>query len=223
MPVASTPVRFRFKKAWQVLCPTRINDGPSLGGARAVWQSGDLTAAEDPTVHMKLTATLAAAIALAGCATPTRQQQAAVDLQNDGIAKTCTPSAVDLAAATPATIAMTNDGWCGVFTAEKDGQPFNFGLVKTRPSHGRVYIQKIGAQTRVEYTPNAGYVGADSFAVALASRTQGTPDTALRVAVTVTQGDAPPATAASSAAPSRASTPNRAAAPTRAPARKRNP
>ena len=174
-------------------------------------------------MHIKLTATLAAAIALSGCATTTKVQQQAMDLQNDGIAKTCTPSPVDLAATTPATIAMTNDGWCGVFTAEKDGQPFNYGLVKTRPSHGRVYIQKVGAQTRVEYTPNAGYVGQDNFVVALASRTQGAPDVALPVAVTVTQGEGQPAATPSTAASRPTPAPPRAAVPARTPAKKRTP
>ena len=141
-------------------------------------------------MHIKLIATLAATIALTSCAkTPPPAQT--VDLQNEGLAKTCTPSAVDLAAAAPATIAMTNDGWCSVVTAEKDSRPFKFGLVKTRPAHGRVYIQPVNGQTRVEYTANAGYVGSDSFMVALASRTAGAPDTPLRVDVAVTQGEGP--------------------------------
>ena len=140
-------------------------------------------------MHIKLIATLAAAIALSGCAAKAPPAAQAVDLQNEGIAKTCTPSAVDLAPPSTATIAMTNDGWCSVVTAEKDGQPFKFGLVKTRPAHGRVYIQPVNGQTRVEYTANAGYVGSDSFTVALASRTAGAPDTPLRVDVAVTQGE----------------------------------
>ncbi len=140
-------------------------------------------------MHIKLIATLAAAIALSGCAAKAPPAPPAVDLQNEGIAKTCTPSAVDLAAAAPATIAMTNDGWCGVVTAEKDGQPFKLGLVKTRPAHGRVYIQPVNGQTRVEYTANAGFVGSDNFTVALVSRTANTSDTPLRVDVAVTQGE----------------------------------
>lgn len=167
-------------------------------------------------MNIKLIATLAAGVALAGCATKTPPaEQAAVDLQNDGIAKTCTPSAVDLSAAAPATIDMTNDGWCGVFTADKDGQPFSLGLVKTRPSHGRVYIQPIGRQTRIEYTPNNGYVGADAFAVSLRSRTAGGPDSALTVNVAVAQGERPAVTAPP------ATTTRKPAPPTRNPARRR--
>lgn len=166
-------------------------------------------------MNIKLIATLATGVALAGCAVKTPPAEQAVDLQNDGIAKTCTPSAVDLSATTPATIAMTNDGWCGVFTADKDGQPFSLGLVKTRPSHGRVYIQPIGRQTRVEYTPNTGYVGADSFAVSLRSRTAGVPDNALTVNVTVAQGERPAVTAPP------ATTTRKPTPPARTPARKR--
>jgi len=168
-------------------------------------------------LHTKLIATLAAAIALSGCATkPAPTEQAAVDLQNEGIAKTCTPSTVDPTAATPATIAMTNDGWCDVFVTEKDKQPFSLGLVTTRPAHGRVYIRPVNQQTRIEYTANAGYVGPDSFTVALRSRTAGTPDTPLRVDVAVTPGEGQPVVAPPATAPQR-----RPAAPTRTPARRR--
>lgn len=160
-------------------------------------------------MHIKLIATLAAAITLSGCAVKTPPPPA-VDLQNEGMAKICTPSAVDLTAPAPATIAMTNDGWCAVVTAEKDGQPFKFGLVKTRPSHGRVYIQPVNGKTRVEYTPNSGYAGSDSFTVALVSRAASTPDTPLRVDVAVTPGEGPaiapaPAPTKKPAAPARTS------------------
>ena len=167
-------------------------------------------------MHIKLIATLAAAVALSGCATKPAPTEQAIDLQNEGIAKTCTPSTVDPAAATPATIAMSNDGWCGVFVAEKDGQPFSLGLVKTRPAHGRVYIQPVNQKTRIEYTANTGYVGADTFSVALRSRTAGAPDTPLRVEVTVAPGEGQPVVAPA-AAPARkpAAPPRRRTAPAR--------
>lgn len=164
-------------------------------------------------MHTKLIA-VAAALVLSGCATKA-PPPAAVDLQNEGIAKTCTPSAVDPAAGTPATIALTNDGWCGVVTAEKDGQPFKFGLVKTRPEHGRVYIRPVNGQTRVEYTANPGYVGSDRFAVALASRTAGTPDAPLQVDVTVTPREGQAAAPAPAPAPAK-----KPAAPARTPTRR---
>lgn len=170
-------------------------------------------------MNIRLIATLAAAAALSGCATQPRPTVQAVDLQNEGIAKTCTPSTVDLASGAPATIAMTNDGWCGVFATEGDGQAFNLGLVRTRPAHGRVFIQKVNARTRIEYTPEAGYVGADTFTVALRPRAANAPDAMLRVDVAVTQGDRPavaaPPPVVAPAAPTR-----RPAAPARPPARR---
>jgi hypothetical protein len=167
-------------------------------------------------LHTKLIATVAAALALSGCAVKA-PPPAAVDLQNEGIAKACTPSAVDLAAPTPATIALTNDGWCGLVTAEKDGQPFKYGLVKTRPEHGRVYIRPVNGQTRVEYAAHSGYAGSDRFAVALVPNAAGAPDTLLRVDVTVTPGEGQAAAPAAAPAPAPAKKP---AAPAHAPARR---
>ncbi len=155
-------------------------------------------------MHTKLIAAAAVALALSGCA-KTPPPAPAVDLQNEGIAKACTPSAVDLASPAPATIALTNDGWCGVVTAEKDGQPFKYGLVKTRPEHGRVYIRPVNGQTRVGYTAHPGFAGSDRFAVALVPNTAGAPDALLRVDVTVTPGE------------------GQAAAPAPAPAKKATP
>lgn len=163
-------------------------------------------------MHTKLIAT-AAVLALAGCAR-TPPPAPAVDLQNEGIAKTCTPSAVDLAAPTPATIALTNDGWCGLVTAEKDGQPFKYGLVKTRPEHGRVYIRPVNGQTRVEYSANPGYTGSDRFAVALVPHASGAPDASLRVDVAVTPAEG------QAAAPAPVAAPAKKAAPAHAPARR---
>jgi hypothetical protein len=166
-------------------------------------------------LHNRLIATLAAAVALSGCVAKPPAPEQAVDLQNEGIAKTCTPSKVDLASGAPATIAMTNDGWCGVFAAETDGQPFSLGLVKVRPAHGRVYIQPVNRQTRIEYTANAGYSGPDSFTVALRPRAANAPDSMLRVDVTVTPGEGQPVVAPA------ATSPRAPAAPARPPARRR--
>ena len=168
-------------------------------------------------MHTKLIATAAVALALSGCA-KTPPPAPAVDLQNEGMAKTCTPSAVDLAAPAPATIAMTNDGWCGVVTAEKEGQPFKYGLVpqKTRPEHGHVYIRPVNGQTRVEYTANPGFAGSDRFAVALVPNAPGAPDSSLRVDVSVTPG------VGQAAAPAPEPAPTKKAAPAKkAPARRR--
>ena len=174
-------------------------------------------------------AMLAAGFALTACATPIPAPQPGIDL-NVGISKTCEASPVDLSApgSANATIRMSNDGWCAIRTAERDGQPFLVALVRNRADHGQVYIQKIGGQNRVEYTANPGYSGADAFSVALRSRTPNAPDSTVQVAVTVLPGAgapvaapaAPPSTAtpAATAPRSPATTPTRRA-PARSPRR----
>ncbi len=169
-------------------------------------------------MHLKLIAPLAAALALSACAKTTPPVLTAADPRNDGIAKTCTPTNPDMTKPGPynASIAMTNDGWCGVFAVGKDGKPFSLGLVRTRPAHGRVFIQKVENATRIEYTPENNYVGADTFTVALRSNASGVEDIPLAVSVNATQGVsmAPPPSAAPPAA-TRPTTPAR-----RAPARR---
>lgn len=141
-------------------------------------------------MHLKLFAPLAAVLALSACANTKPPVLAENDPRNDGIATTCTPTNPDMKATGPysGAIVMANDGWCGVFAVERDGKPFSLGLVRNRPEHGRVFIQKVANATRVEYTPNAGYVGADAFTVALRSNGSSTEDTPLKVSVTVAQG-----------------------------------
>lgn len=165
-------------------------------------------------MHTKLIASAAVALALSGCA-KTPPPAPVVDLQNGGMAKACTPSTVDLAAPAPATVALTNDGWCGLVTAEKDGQPFKYGLVKTRPEHGHVYIRPVNGQTRVEYTANPGFAGSDRFAVALVPNAAGVPDSSLRVDVSVAPGEGQ----AAAPAPEKKAAPAKKA-PARAPARR---
>ena len=139
---------------------------------------------------------VASLLALQACGPQQSTPTIAGEDLNLGIAKTCTASKPDLVAANPtATITMSNDGWCAVRVTEKDGQPFQLGLVRARPEHGRVLIQKLGGETRLEYTADDRYTGADRFTVALRSRSTGTPDTLVQVAVTVTMGEqvaAPP-------------------------------
>ena len=79
-----------------------------------------------------------------------------------------------------ATMTMDNDGgWCGIAT-NRAGP----GLVTAKPSNGRLHVRKVGANTRVDYIPDRGFVGTDTFAVKLL------PDQAeLKVAATV-QGSA---------------------------------
>lgn len=162
-------------------------------------------------MSLKLTAPLAAVLALSACAPKPPVLQAS-DPRNEGIAKTCTPTNPDMAGPGPyaGSIVMTNDGWCGVFAAEK-GRPFRYGLVRARPAHGRVLVQTVENATRVEYTPEGGYVGADAFTVALRPSQSEGENVPLAVSVNVTQGDTP-AVVAPAAAP--------AARPSAAPSKK---
>jgi hypothetical protein len=80
-----------------------------------------------------------------------------------------------------ANMKVGNDGgWCGI-TVAQDGKPYDAGLVTRAPEHGNVYIHQVGDDTRIDYTPDRGFSGADTFMVTLLP---GKPE--LRVAVTVT-------------------------------------
>lgn len=168
-------------------------------------------------------AALAAALSLAACATSEPQVAAPAENLNIGIASACTasPTGLDAAAGAPATISMSNDGWCAIRVTERDGQPFLYGKVPPagRAQNGSINIQKIGGQTRVEYMPRPGFTGTDQFEVALVSRTPGTPDRPLRVVATVTPSpNAPPVAAApaptpAAATPASTGTPARQSAP----------
>ena len=108
----------------------------------------------------------AIAILAQGCAKPGAWSGVfASDLA--GGAKTCVASA----AAPPdgqtvlAQMQVSNEGgWCGI-TASRGGSPFESYLMAARPAHGRVFAHRVGTATRIDYTPNPGFVGTDSFAV----------------------------------------------------------
>ncbi len=143
---------------------------------------------------MTCLASLAAAVLVQGCTTKGVVPGVAGDDVLDGQAKTCTQTNPDLSAGNAnGTIAMTNDGFCGVFVTQPGGGPFAYGTIAKRAQHGRVYVQAVNGRTRVEYTANDGFVGADSFGVTLHPRGSGA-DAMVQVAVTVTQGEraAPP-------------------------------
>lgn len=57
-------------------------------------------------------------------------------------------------------------GWCGS-TLTRGGAPYDSYLLVNRPNHGRVFAHRVGTKTRIDYTPDAGYVGTDKFAVRL--------------------------------------------------------
>ena len=139
-------------------------------------------------MYKALTVAVAAALTVQGCAPQATSPTMTAQETNEGKASTCTASPVDLAAAAPATIAMTNDGWCGPSVTEKDGKAFALGLVTAYPVHGHILIHVVAGRTRVEYTPDGRYVGSDAFTVALRPRAEGAPDAKVQFAVTVTPG-----------------------------------
>jgi hypothetical protein len=107
-----------------------------------------------------------------------------------GAAKSCTASQVSVTPGqeAPATMTVGNDGgWCAL-TVDNAGRPFSAGLLPQRPHHGRVFIHSVGDATRIDYTPERGYAGPDSFAVRLLPG-----EGIVRVAVTVTAPGAAPA------------------------------
>jgi hypothetical protein len=148
----------------------------------------------------RLIAAAAAVVALQGCASKPAPPPVPTEDLNIGISKTCTFTPVQPAAGSSvnSSLTMTNDGWCAVRTTEADGQPFQLGLVRQRPAHGTMLVQKLGGETRLEYTPNPGYTGTDSFTAALRPKS-GAADATVRVAVMVTQGVGAPAAAAPAA------------------------
>ena len=101
-----------------------------------------------------------------------------------GAAKVCNVPKIDPAggATTDASVKMSNEGgWCGL-TVHQDGpRPFGAGLLTTRATHGTVTVHSVGDDTRLDYTPDRGFTGSDSFAVKLIPG-----NATVRVAVLVT-------------------------------------
>lgn len=92
----------------------------------------------------------------------------AVDLT--GGAKNCTVSDVTPAAGktVQATMQVGNDGgWCAVLAHQDGPKPYEAGLLTKRPAHGTITIHSVGDNTRIDYVPDPGYAGADTFGVTL--------------------------------------------------------
>jgi hypothetical protein len=109
---------------------------------------------------------------LQGCGTPappgSRLRVYAADLT--GAAKSCAAPRImpTTGKATAVTISLGNDGgWCGVSAQQSGAKPFEAGLLTGRPNHGTVLIHEVGDETRIDYTPDRGFAGSDSFAVKL--------------------------------------------------------
>ncbi len=142
-------------------------------------------------IAMKLSRPVSAWVALAaavflvsGCvdqtrATGSRERVYAADLA--GGARKCDAPTPDLKDGQTSQVAMkmTNEGgWCGI-TVSRSGRPYDSSLLTARPSNGKVLVKRVGDVTRIDYTPNKGFVGTDAFAVKLIPG-----DATVRVAVT---------------------------------------
>jgi hypothetical protein len=86
-----------------------------------------------------------------------------------GQAKTCVAATVSPpdGQTVQAQVQVSDEGgWCGEIL-NRGGVAYDSYLLVTRPSHGRVFAHHVGTNTRIDYTPDPGYVGTDSFAVRL--------------------------------------------------------
>ena len=86
-----------------------------------------------------------------------------------GAAKSCTVPPVTPVAGKMLDVAMrvANDGgWCAV-TVNNNGRPYDAGLLDAQPKHGKVLIHTVGNDTRIDYTPDPRFAGADTFTVRL--------------------------------------------------------
>jgi hypothetical protein len=87
-----------------------------------------------------------------------------------GGAKVCVVPKVKPAAGQTmeAAVRLANDGgWCGLSVRQDGDKPYDAGLLTTRAEHGEVVIHEVGDDTRIDYTPDRGFTGSDSFAVKL--------------------------------------------------------
>ncbi len=103
-----------------------------------------------------------------------------------GGAKLCETPSVSLALGKPAAAAIRvgNDGgWCGLSVQQDGPKPYAAGLLTSRAEHGTVTVHSVGDNTRIDYVPDRGYVGPNSYSVNLLPG----PAT-LKVAVTVVKG-----------------------------------
>jgi len=161
---------------------------------------------------------LAGLLALGACAevgptAPPRPTARIFAFDQQGKAAKCTvqvPERPADGATVSGTMAVLNDrGWCGVdlLRPVPGWEPFLYGLLTKRAANGTVTIHTVGDTTRVDYVPDVGFSGADSFAVRLAPG-----NATVQVAVTV---EAPPAPPPPPPAAAPAPAPQRPAAPAR--------
>lgn len=110
---------------------------------------------------------------LAGCAReppPAASATREYAIDQAGAAKQCTvgPLAPVAGKEVAARMTVRNDGgWCAFAVAQPGPQPYAAGLLTEEPAHGHVYVHPVGDNTRIDYTPDASYVGPDAFTVTL--------------------------------------------------------
>ena len=100
-------------------------------------------------------------------------------------AKTCSapPAAPPDGQSVLAQMQVVNDGgWCGIIANHNNGGAYASYLMVTRPTHGRVFAHRVGNLTRIDYTPDTGFAGTDSFAIRMIPG-----DSNIEAAVTVTR------------------------------------
>jgi hypothetical protein len=110
---------------------------------------------------------------LAGCEKPpppvvSTARVYAVDQQ--GAARTCKVSDATAVPGKQVAVEMSvgNDGgWCALKMSAPNHSPYGAGLLTDRAAHGTVYIHTVGDDTRIDYTPEHGYAGTDTFSVTL--------------------------------------------------------
>ncbi len=125
--------------------------------------------------HIARTTLFLTAVLLAGCSSQQQAGQAGSKLRvyatdMAGGAKICVAPKIvpSPAATTEVTMGLSNDGgWCGVRVDQDGAKPFDAGLLTARPAHGSVTIHSVGDDTRIDYTPDRGFSGNDSFRVKL--------------------------------------------------------
>ena len=134
-------------------------------------------------ITLLLTGALVQACAPNAAAPVSRLRVYAADVA--GGAKTCFVPQITPASGKTTETAMNlaNDGgWCGLPVSQSGPKPYDAGLLTARPAHGTVTIHGVGDATRIDYTPDRGFTGTDSFSVKLLPG-----DATLRIAANVTQ------------------------------------
>jgi hypothetical protein len=110
----------------------------------------------------------AIALLVPGC-TPLPGWDGIFSIDKTGGAKTCVAPAASPGNDQAVLVQMqvSNDGgWCGII-ANHSGVAYDSYLMAVRPTHGTVFAHHVGANTRIDYTPDPGFAGADKFAIRL--------------------------------------------------------